>query len=218
MMALFGPDQLTWYIARASGVTAWFLAALAVLWGLFLSTGILRGRPRRPWLLDLHRFVGGLTIAFTFVHMAALVADSYVNFDIVDLLVPFASQWRPGAVAWGVVAFWLLIAVELTSLLRRTIVSESIWRAVHTSSFLLFGFGTVHLLQAGADASNPILLWPVIGVSAAVLFLSWWRILIGRSAGREISRTPIANGSTSGTEFAPLKHPDHQHTEVPAAP
>lgn len=198
MIALFGNEQLTWYVTRASGITAWFLAALAVLWGLFLSTGVLNGRPRRPWLLDLHRFIGGLTVTFTFIHMAALVADNFVHFDLVDLLVPFASEWKPGAVAWGVVAFWLLVAVEVTSLLRRTVVPERIWRAVHASSFLLFAFGTVHLLQAGTDADSPWLLWPVIAISAAVLFLSWWRVLVGRSTGR-------------GTSLAPTPKPEAPH-------
>lgn len=204
MIALFGNDQLTWYITRASGITAWFLAALAVLWGLFLSTGVLRGRPRRPWLLDLHRFIGGLTVVFTLVHMAALVGDNFVHFDLIDLLVPFASEWRPGAVAWGVVAFWLLFAVEVTSLLRRTVVPERVWRAVHASSFLLFVFGTVHLLEAGTDADNRLLFWPVAVVSGAVIFLTWWRILVGRSNGRRVAIAPTPTVERS---------PDDAHQE-----
>jgi DMSO/TMAO reductase YedYZ heme-binding membrane subunit len=190
VIALLGNEQLTWYITRASGITAWFLSAAAVLWGLFLSTGVLRGKPRRPWLLDLHRFIGGLTVVFTVVHLAAQIGDNFVNFKLVDVLVPMAAQWQPGAVAWGVVAFWLLIAVEITSLLRRTFVPERIWRAVHASSFLLFGFGTVHLLQAGTDAENPFLFWPVVVVCGAVLFLSWWRVLVGRSTGNRTSLAP----------------------------
>ena len=56
-------------------------------------------KPKAPWLLDLHRHLGGLTVLFTGLHMAALVADSYAQFGLADLLVPFASEWRPGAVA-----------------------------------------------------------------------------------------------------------------------
>lgn len=187
MIAILGNDQLTWYIARSSGITAWALAAGSVLWGLFLSTGILQGRPRRPWLLDLHRYLGGLTIVFTAIHLAALVADNFVQFNVVDLLVPFASQWRPGAVAWGVVAFWLLLAVEITSLLRRRGISERIWRAVHASSFLLFAFATVHGLQAGTDAENAFIFWPAATVTGAVIFLSWWRILVAKTTHQSSS-------------------------------
>ena len=35
-----------------------------------------------------------------------LVADSYVTFDPIDLLVPFASARRPVPIAIGVVAMW----------------------------------------------------------------------------------------------------------------
>ena len=177
-------EQLSWYVSRAAGFTAWALTAFAVLWGLLLSTGILRGRPSRPWLLDLHRYVGGLSVIFVGVHLGALVADNFVYFGWAELFVPMASQWQPGAVAWGIVAFYLLIAVEVTSLLRRRFVSERIWRTVHASSFLLFGFGTVHTFQAGTDMDVPWVFWTVVCVTAAVLALSWWRVLAGRSATR----------------------------------
>ena len=38
-----------------------------------------------------------------------------------ELFVPLASAWKPGAVAWGVVALYLLLAIEITSLLQRRI-------------------------------------------------------------------------------------------------
>jgi len=34
-----------------------------------------------------------------------------VHFGPAQLLIPLASAWRPGAVAWGIVAFYLLVAV-----------------------------------------------------------------------------------------------------------
>lgn len=210
MIAILGNDQLTWYISRSSGITAWALAAASVLWGLFLSTGILQGRPRRPWLLDLHRYLGGLTIVFTVIHLAALVADDFVQFDIVDLLVPFASEWRPGAVAWGVVAFWLLLAVQITSLLRRRGIPERIWRAVHASSFLLFAFATVHGLQAGTDAESAFIFWPAAAVTGAVIFLSWWRILVAKSTHQPNS---ARSGSTDTLDAHP--HQDRDLTSVP---
>jgi len=188
MIAVLHSEQLSWYIARSSGITAWALAAGSVIWGLFLSTGILQGRPRRPWLLDLHRYLGGLTVVFTVIHMAALVADNFVQFDVVDLLVPLASEWKPGAVAWGVVAFWLLLAVQITSLLRRRGISERIWRAVHVSSFLLFAFATVHGLQAGTDADNALIFWPAATTTGAVVLLTWWRVLVAKSTHQTSAR------------------------------
>lgn len=93
-------EQFWWYVARSSGVVAWALALASVLWGIALATRALGDKPKAPWLLDLHRHLGGLTVAFTGIHLAALVADTYVHFGWADLFVPFASGWRTGAVAW----------------------------------------------------------------------------------------------------------------------
>ena len=58
-------SQITWYAARASGIVAWALAAASVVWGLALSTRALGRTPRPAWLFDLHRFLGGIALAFT---------------------------------------------------------------------------------------------------------------------------------------------------------
>ena len=142
-----------WYVARAAGIVSWALLAAATLWGLALSTRALGSRPRPNWLLDVHRWLGGTALAFTGVHVLALLADQYVNFGLVEILVPFASSWHPVAVAWGVVAGYLLLAVELTSLARDRI-SKRTWRRVHAASFVLFGFATVHGLAAGTDTRS----------------------------------------------------------------
>ena len=108
-------DQLWWHVARSGGIVALVLTGLAVIWGLLLSSKLLQGDPSPKWLLSLHRYLGSLSVIFTGVHIAGLVADSYLHFGWAEVLVPFASSWRPGAVALGVVAMYLLVAVQLTS-------------------------------------------------------------------------------------------------------
>jgi len=168
--------QLAWHAARAAGLVAWALTAAAVIWGLLLSTRIAGRRPPPAWLADLHRYLGGLAVTFTAIHIGALLADTWVQFDVADILVPFASQWRPAAVAWGVIAMYLLAAIEVTSLLRRRVPTRW-WRAIHLSSFALFAAGTLHLLSAGTDAANP---WVVAAVGMAVtasVYLTTVRLL-----------------------------------------
>ena len=169
-------DSLPWYVARSAGIVAWALASASVLWGLFLSTRMLGRRPRANWLLDLHRFLGGLTVIFVLVHMIGLHFDHWVHFDLVQQLVPFTSDWRPGAVALGIVAMWLLLAVELTSLLRNRI-PKTWWKGVHLASYAVFLFATVHLLLSGTDRHVPILLWSVAAVSGAVALCTVYRIM-----------------------------------------
>ena len=167
--------QLWWYVARSGGIVAWALLAGSVLWGLALSTKVLRGRPRPNWILDLHRFLGGLALLFTGIHVLGLVLDSYVHFGLVEILVPFASAWHPVAVAWGVIALYLLVAVELTSLARKKI-SKRAWRLTHYLSFPLFLLTTVHALSAGTDRSTLLLRWSVIVVSAVITGLTFVRL------------------------------------------
>lgn len=168
-------SQVWWYVARSGGVVAWALSAISVVWGLLLSSRVLGRRISGPKLLDLHRFLGGLAVVFTGVHIAGLVLDSTVHFGIAEVFVPMASDLYPGAVAWGVVSFYLLIAIEVTSLLRRRI-GEQVWRSVHYAGFAVFLFGTIHGLKAGTDAENPLIWWPAAAASAAIVGLAAARI------------------------------------------
>ena len=173
-----------WYVARAAGLVSWALLAAATLWGLALSTRALGDRPRANWLLDLHRWLGGTALAFTGVHVVALLADQYVHFGLVEILVPFTSSWHPVAIAWGVVAFYLLLAVELTSLARHRL-SKRAWRRVHTASFALFVVATIHGLTAGTDTRS---------VAARMLALAVATVFGGLVAIRlvDLLRPPVA--------------------------
>ncbi|HEV8296923.1 MAG TPA: hypothetical protein VGQ20_06500 [Acidimicrobiales bacterium] len=168
--------QFWWYAARSSGLVAWMLLAASVVWGLAISGKVRPPRVRPAWMLDLHRFLGGLATIFTGVHITSIVADSYVHFGVADILVPFASSWRPAAVAWGVVGMWLLGAVELTSLARRHL-PRRVWRRIHMLSLPLYGVASMHFLQAGTDAAGAIVFGLVAGVSGIVVVLTGVRML-----------------------------------------
>jgi len=163
-------SQLWWYVARSGGIVAWALLAGSVFWGLALSTRVLRGRPRPNWILDLHRFLGGLALAFTGVHVLSLILDSYVHFGLVEVLVPFTGSWHPVAVAWGVIGLYLLLAVELTSLARRRL-SKRTWRLTHYLSFPLFLLTTVHALSAGTDRATLLLRVGMVVACAVVALM-----------------------------------------------
>lgn len=184
-------SQVWWYEARATGYVAWGLVTMSVIAGLLLSTRLTKGRPTPAWTLDLHRFLAGAAVAFTGLHVAGLVADTYVHFGVVDVLVPFASSWKPGAVALGVIAMYLLAAVEVSSLLMRRL-PRRVWRVVHLSSYVLFWTATFHLLTAGTDARNPASQLLTVVVIAVVVFLTLVRALGGRGRASARSRTAAA--------------------------
>ena len=187
--------QVWWYVARASGIIAWLLLTASVIWGILLSTGAFPTRRRPAWLLDLHRWLGGLTVAFVAAHLVALVADNYTHFDIAALAIPYASDWRPGAVALGVVAMWCLIAVEATSLAMRRL-SRRLWRAVHLSSYVVFWLASLHAAFAGTDSTNRLYqITALVGITAVVWALVY-RLTSRRSGPRPPARADIATAST----------------------
>ena len=182
-------EQLWWYLARASGIVAWALLTATVLFGLVVRTKVGASPAKPPWWLDLHRFLGGLATLFTFVHLATLVADSFVHFTIVDLLVPGASEWEPGAVALGVVSLWLLAAVEATSLLQKRL-PRKLWRWTHLSSYPLFWLATFHFVMAGTDAHSRPAIAAVYLAAGAVLFFTASRSLITRKGRALVASAP----------------------------
>lgn len=151
MTAVAANQQLPWYLARASGVIALALLVASLVWGVLLATRVLRPHDRPAWLLDLHRWLGGMAVGMTGLHLLGLWLDGYVHFGLTELLIPGASEYRPVAVALGIVALYLLVAVELTSLLRRRLGART-WRLVHTSSYALTWLAVVHGALAGSDA------------------------------------------------------------------
>ncbi len=183
--------KLTWYAARASGIVAWALVTASILWGLALSTRLIRRRGAPAWLLDLHKFLGTLSVVFVAVHVFALWADSYVHFGPRELFVPMTSEWRPGAVAWGIVAMYLLVAIELTSWAMRRL-PRRLWRAVHLVSFPLFGAATVHGFTAGADNTNVLVQWAALTGGLLVFFLVTLRLLARRGHVSNATTSPRA--------------------------
>ncbi len=176
-------NKLTWYVARSSGLMAWAVVTASVLWGLALSSRLIRKRGVPAWLNDLHQFLGTLSLVFTGVHVVALWLDRYVPFGLKQLFIPMTSSWRPGGVAWGIVAMYLLVAIQATSRLMRRL-PRKVWHAVHLSSLLLFVAATVHGFATGADRSNRLVQWLALTGVTLVVAMGLFRLLHGRQARR----------------------------------
>lgn len=161
--------EMWWYLSRASGIIAWLFLTATVLWGIASSADLFGRRRRVAWLVDLHRWLGGLTVAFVTLHLGALVADSYVHFGLTDLFVPFASDWKPVPVALGVMALWGLIAVQATSLAMRRLRRRT-WHAIHLVGYGVFVLGSFHGITAGTDATQPMY---VATTAASMLAVGW---------------------------------------------
>ncbi len=160
-------DQFFWYVTRSSALVSWVFAAFSILLGLMTSSRLLGRRPTIPWLVDLHRMLARLCVVFLLVHMISLWFDSFVQFRLAELLIPWYAS-IPGlsktSLALGVIAAWLLAAVQVSSLFKEQI-PDRWWRTTHQLSYATLILGAFHAVQAGSDVENPI----VIAVGASLL-------------------------------------------------
>ena len=106
-------EKVWWYLSRSSGIVAMVLLVASMVWGVLLATRALKPHDRPAWLLDLHRWLGGMALAMTGLHMLGLVLDGYVT---------FGSRRAAGArqrastdrwpVALGVLSMYVMIAIQ----------------------------------------------------------------------------------------------------------
>jgi predicted ferric reductase len=196
--------QFWWYLTRASGIVAWLMLTATVIWGILVSTKAFPNRRQPLWLLALHRWLAGLMLSFLAIHLVALVADSYVSFGLADLTVPYASEWKPGAVALGVVALWLLIAVQITSLAIRRL-PRRFWRGVHLSSYVAFWLTSMHAAFAGTDTTS----WLYRGGAAASILAVAWALMYRLANRRSVRRAERIRNANRG---------EHTTATISAAP
>lgn len=156
-----------WYVARSSGLVAWVFLMATVVAGTLAAGRMVKRKGATRWLSDLHPWLSMLSVLLVVLHIVAIVADHKIGFGAVDVFVPFASRWRPFAIAWGVVGVWLLIAITATSLARRWMARRT-WHRIHLLSYGLAVTATLHAVSAGTDFANPAVS-RAVGVSSVVV-------------------------------------------------
>lgn len=174
-------DQVFWYLTRSAALLCWLAAAASMTIGLLMSTRTLGRRPTIPWLLDVHRFLSAMSVVFLGLHLASLWADTFVELTVVDLLVPGQARiagLSSTSLAIGVVAAWLLVGVELSSLVKKWI-SPRTWHTIHLTSYGSLAAGAVHGIQVGSDTTNRLLIavaasmWTLIALLTAIRFSAY---------------------------------------------
>jgi hypothetical protein len=177
-----------WIIARAAGLVAFGILTLSTWLGLAMSTRLL-GPKRQRALLGWHRTLAGTGLAMVALHAGALLFDPVIHFGPAAVLVPLAAPWRPAAVAAGVIAGWLMLALTVSFRLRRWIGQRG-WRRLHYASFAAFVLALCHALASGTDLAGvggPIL---ALVAGGPVLALSMLRIAGPRAAPARQAGSP----------------------------
>jgi sulfoxide reductase heme-binding subunit YedZ len=169
-------DPTFWLLARASGLAAYAVLTLSVLAGLVLkSRPFARLKPATA--TEVHRTLALTGLGALVLHGASLVLDSTVKVTPAALVVPGLVSYRPAAVATGVVAAWLFVAITASFWVRKRI-GVRVWRKLHWLTFALFGLATIHGVAAGTDSSQPWAHGLYIGALGAVTAATAWRALV----------------------------------------
>lgn len=172
-----GPS-IDWYLTRASGAVALILLTASVIIGI-AAIGRLRtpGVPR--FMIDgLHRTASLLSVVFLVIHIVTAVLDSFAPISLVDAVIPFVGAYRPLWLGLGAVAFDLLLAVAVTSLVRQRL-GHAAWRRLHWLAYACWPVAVLHGFGTGSDVHQAWMLAITIVCIVVVLAAVVARVLIG---------------------------------------
>ena len=170
--------EIFWFLARASGITAYLLIAASMIAGIVLKSRPFGAALKAPIALDVHRFITTLALAAIGVHGLALVADSTVEIEFGGLFIPFAAPYKPLWTGLGVIAADLALIVAASFPLKKRIGGRN-WRRLHWATYSIFVFSTAHGIAAGTDTAQPWAMHMYLGAVGAVAFATAWRALAG---------------------------------------
>lgn len=176
-----------WYATRATGIVALILLTATVVLGIAGAARFAAPGLPRVVSAGLHRNISLLVLGLIAVHVLTTVADSYVHIGLTAAVIPFSSSYRGFWLGLGAVAFDLLIALAVTSLLRDRL-SYRVWRGVHWAAYASWPIALWHALGTGTDSRLPWLIAIDAGCVGAVAAAAWWRLSLvqpgrGRAAG-----------------------------------
>lgn len=175
-----------WYVVRASG----FIAAASLIILILSGIGQVSGytyrflEPLTAWAT--HRALGIAFSVSVLIHMFGLLFDNFTSFHILDLFIPWLSNYKTVTlfgmdvgsiyIALGVLAFYLTAIVVIVSLLWVE-KKPRLWKWTHLLSYLIMIFVFIHALYLGSDLTDglPRLAWIAGGIVVAfgIVYRLW---------------------------------------------
>jgi len=173
--------KTAWHFSRSSGTVAFLLLAASTIWGLLLSSKMIKQHVPAALSLGMHKTLSWLAILLTGLHALVLLADNYYSYTLANLLIPFTGPYRVGWVGIGIIAFYIMVLTSGSFYLRKRI-GQKLWRRLHYLTFAAYLMATFHGIQAGTDSGNlgmQLIYW---GSGFLVLTLTFQRMLVGKAS------------------------------------
>jgi hypothetical protein len=207
-LAVAGPSAY-WYLARATGVVSLLLLTASVVLGVLGPLRVSAPRWPRFAIDSLHRDVSLLVVLFLAIHIITSVLDTFTSINLINSVIPFTGGYRPLWLGFGALSFDLIVALVITSLVRRRL-GYRVWQTVHWLSYVSWPVAVLHGLGTGSDTKS---WWSLLLTAAcvmAVLVAVWWRIQAARAERLRVPAllatvvTPL--GLAVFTLAGPLQH------------
>jgi sulfoxide reductase heme-binding subunit YedZ len=142
---------------------------------------------------ELHRNLSLLAVVLLGLHGASVLLDTFAGLGLRDVLIPFATAYRPLWLGLGVLAGELLAALVVVSLLRVRL-GYGLWRFTHWAAYAAWPLALLHGLGTGSDTRFGWALVLYIGCAGAVLAA----VLVRLSLHREASSPRVLAGLLVG--------------------
>src|SRR5579864_7882481 len=171
-------DTLQWYTTRGAGAVTMVLLTGVVVLGVLSSLRFQAAGWPRFLTTGLHRNLALVTLVFLGIHIVTAVVDPFTNLGWLTAVVPFSSYYRTFWLGLGVIAFELLVAIVVTSLVRG-VLGQKTWRAIHWLTYAAWPIGIAHGLGTGTDVWSAWFMVLTAVCIAAVVGAAGYRFLAG---------------------------------------
>ena len=176
-------DTTLWYATRGAGTVSEILLTCVVVLGILSALRVQGAGWPRFVTTGLHRNLALMTLVFLTLHIVTAIVDPFTNLGLAAL-IPFASSYRTLWLGLGAIAFELLFAIIVTSLLRGWIGLRA-WRVIHWLTYAAWPLGIAHGLGTGTDSWSAWMVAITAACIAAVGTSIAWRLTAA-------SRDPLA--------------------------
>ena len=186
-------DIVLWYTTRGAGAVSMILLSAVVILGVLSSLRFQSAGWPRFLTPALHRNLALMTLVFLALHIVTAVVDPFTHLGWLTAVLPFSSYYRTFWLGLGTIAFELLAAIVVTSLLRG-FVGQAAWRAIHWLAYASWPVAVVHGFGTGTDALSAWFMVLSILCVASVAIAIVYRILQPTTNPLASARTEFRSG------------------------
>jgi methionine sulfoxide reductase heme-binding subunit len=192
-------DIVLWYTTRGAGAVSMILLSAVVILGVLSSLRFQSTGWPRFLTPALHRNLALMTLVFLALHIVTAVVDPFTHLGWLTAVVPFLSYYRTFWLGLGTIAFELLAAIVVTSLLRG-LIGQAAWRAIHWLAYASWPVAILHGFGTGTDALSRWFMVLSILCIGSVAMAIVYRILRPSTDPLTFARSEFRSGVSRKTD------------------